>query len=221
MRRRQVAQHAAGVALHSAYTVDRATLAMFGASNERCSIHVAETHYENQFFERGDGPIADFYRRNHVPFEPTGQSVVRTLEQLGLVRENVQFVHCCAVTDSDIDIMRRASVSVAHCPRSNKRLGCPTAPVRELLGAGLSVGIGLDSAASSGPIDMFAEMRCAVEVSLERGRAVSAEEVWEMAAGTGVGVGTQVSGLLKIHVADALSTADLVARGRPELVEWA
>ena len=220
-------------ALHAYYTVDRGTLEDYGSSDRPVSIHVAETEEESLFTREGTGRIADFYGANNVTFEPTGLSVVESLGQLGLLRKGVQFVHCCALSEEDLDILSRSRVTVAHCPRSNQRLKCPPAPVRELLDAGVAVGFGLDSAASSGPIDMFAEMRAAQEVSLSRGRAVSPEEVWRMAASMGASAlesygcpqkwdvepGSFVP-LIKLHVENAFCVEDLIEASRPELVEW-
>lgn len=235
----QQAQYKLGrvaIGFHSAYTVDRATLERRGSSGAPNSIHVAETPYENDFFVDASGPIADFYRTNDVPFSSTGKSVVATLEDFRLTRRSVQFVHCCAVSGEDIAILARHDVPVCHCPRSNERLNCPPAPVREMLDAGLTVGLGLDSPASSGPIDMFAEMRAAVETAVKRGGPISAEEVWRMATCGGhetilhfyiEGMNEpwticpeSTTPLIKIHIPDALSTEDLIDRGSPSTVEW-
>jgi len=195
------------------------------------SIHVAESLYENQFFRTGEGPIADFYRRNNVPFRPIGASVVAYLESIGLAGSNVQFVHCCDLSTDDIKILADAKVRVAHCPRSNTRLKCPTAPVRELLDAGVRVGLGLDSPASSGPIDMFAEMRAALGVSAYRGKPLTPEEVWSMATTMGnesIGFGDEgwdiyqgsTVPLIKVHIDNAYSTEDLIEQGSPASIDW-
>lgn len=220
-------------ALHAYYTVDRETLTEYSGSVKPMSIHAAETDDENQFTREGKGRIAEFYASNKVPFEPTGLSVVESLGQLGFLRSGVQFVHCCALDESDLKAMSGSGVTVAHCPRSNLRLSCPASPVREMLDAGLAVGLGLDSAASSGPIDMFAEMRAAVAVSLSRGRVVSPEEVWRMATSGGaesleafecpqgwdIQPGSFVP-LIKIHVRDAFCVEDLIEVGQPHMLEW-
>src|SRR6185436_1326660 len=73
----------------------------------------------------------------------------------------------------------------AHCPRSNAALGCPPARIRELLHLGVDVGLGMDSAASSGPIDMFLEMRAALNTSNSIGKPLKGEEVWNMATAMG------------------------------------
>jgi 5-methylthioadenosine/S-adenosylhomocysteine deaminase len=218
------------LAPHTPYTVDRETLKSF-AIRGPFSIHVAESAYENQFFVSGEGPIADFYRRSGFEVNPTGQSVVATLADWGLVREAAQFVHCCDLSAEDIKLLAKAKVRVAHCPRSNVALKCPDAPVREILDSGIEVGLGLDSAASSGPIDMFAEMRSALEVSIHRGKPLEAEEVWQMATNANslpltnappkwnIYVGSTVP-LIEIHVEQPRSTIDLIERGSPASVKW-
>jgi len=200
---------------HAYQTVDIRTLESF--AGKPISIHVAETDMENELTRDGAGPGAEFRRAFGHPVEATGLSIVETLAHLGLVGKNVQFVHCCAVSASDIEILVRHGVNVAHCPRSNRALGCPTAPIREMLDAGLTVGLGLDSAASSGPIDMFAEMRAALVASAERGRPLEPEEVWQMAT---AGRSLTEAPLIKIHISDAYATEDAIIRGNSQRISW-
>ena len=90
------------------------------------------------------------------------------------------------VRAASIELIAERGCTVAHCPRSNSALGCPTAPIGVLLDMGVRVGIGMDSAASSGMIDMFAEMRETVRTSRETSRPLTEEEVWHMATRTDV-----------------------------------
>jgi cytosine/adenosine deaminase-related metal-dependent hydrolase len=61
-------------------------------------------------------------------------------------------------------------VPVAHCPRSNALLGCGIAPLAELEAAGVVVGLGTDSPASTPSFDVFEEMRAAIYAARGRGR---------------------------------------------------
>lgn len=213
---------------HATWTVDTESLRNIAEAGGKVSIHVAESVYENDLFKNGRGPLARICEGTGIQF-PRGQRVVGYLEDCGLLRKGVQFVHACDLDELEVAQIAAAAVTVAHCPRSNEALNCPRAPVREMLDAGVLVGLGLDSAASSGPIDMFAEMACALRVSRQRGRPVTPEEVWRMATTMGAqSLGVQkwdaVPGtgapLIKIHVERADDTEDLITRAAPEDVEW-
>lgn len=215
-KRRQVesrrpADFPCALAPHAPYTVDPTTLKSF-AAGDPFSIHVAETEYENEFFRFGLGPIAEFYHRFGIPFSATGRSVVEILHEWGLVRAGAQFVHVCAVSPSDLELLAAGGVTVAHCPRSNLALGCPRSPVRAMLDQGIEVGLGLDSAASSGPVDFFAEMREAYSVG-----NLAAEEVWQMATRPWMGQG---AGWLALTASGARKTEDLLSLS-PSQVRWA
>lgn len=201
---------------HAAYTVDEGTLSTF-SSGSPFSMHVAETPLETQFFRFGTGPIADLYASVGVPARTTGETVVEYLARLGLVRSGAQYIHVCAIDDADLVRLAEGGVEVVHCPRSNRRLGCPIAPVRRMLEAGMAVGLGLDSPASSGPIDMFDEMRAALLSSRELGEPLRAEVVWRMATGS-LETSRRIEDWIEIDLAGATNTEDLLERLSPERV---
>jgi cytosine/adenosine deaminase-related metal-dependent hydrolase len=217
---------------HALHTVDEDTIREFGTSNEPISIHAAESKLESQWTRDATGPIADFRRANGYDVLASGRSVVQTLADIGLLRSNAQLVHCCDVDAHDVSLIARSGASVAHCPRSNLQLNCPPAPIREMLDAGIKVGLGMDSPASSGQIDMFDEMRAALRVSKDRGQPLTAEEVWKMATSAKsiefamagplswtIEPGSTVA-LIKINLSAASTVEDLIERGTPAKVTW-
>jgi len=88
------------------------------------------------------------------------------------------------VDPGEIELLAGHDVAVVHCPRSNALLGCGIAPLRELLGAGIRVGLGTDSPASTPSFDMFEELRTCVMTARARERrpdAISARTALELA----------------------------------------
>jgi 5-methylthioadenosine/S-adenosylhomocysteine deaminase len=70
-------------------------------------------------------------------------------------------VHMTQTEENDLDILSAAAASVVHCPESNLKLGSGICPAAELLGRGVAVALGTDSAASNNDLDLFGEMRTA------------------------------------------------------------
>jgi 5-methylthioadenosine/S-adenosylhomocysteine deaminase len=224
----------AGPSPHSPWTLDRATLLALAADVPPAeglylSIHVAESPDERRLFRSGDGPIADFFREFQVPLPTRTSGSVEYLRELGYFRHGVQFVHLCDVNDEEIGWLSGSGVCVAHCPRSNAALQCPPTPVRRMLDAGVSVALGLDSAASSGAVDMFAEMRQALRSARELEEPITGREAWNMATRFGaeqlgcdgweIVPGANVS-LIGIHMPDAKDILDVIERGSPRMVRW-
>jgi 5-methylthioadenosine/S-adenosylhomocysteine deaminase len=88
------------------------------------------------------------------------------------------------VTTEEIANLAAHDVPVAHCPRSNAMLGCGIAPLAELRAAGLRIGLGTDSPASTPSIDPWEELRMAVYAARARETrpdALGAEEALRMA----------------------------------------
>jgi cytosine/adenosine deaminase-related metal-dependent hydrolase len=98
-----------------------------------------------------------------------GCSPVEYLERLGWTADDVWCAHCVHLSDADVQTFGKQGVGVAHCPTSNLRLGAGVAPVRQLLDAGVRVGLGVDGSASNERSDLFAEVKQALLVARGRG----------------------------------------------------
>jgi 5-methylthioadenosine/S-adenosylhomocysteine deaminase len=122
----------------------------------------------------------------------------------GVLGPDTVVVHGVQANAEDIALMAAADIPLVHCPRSNALLGCGIAPLRELLDAGVRVGLGTDSPSSALDFDMWAEMRAAVmhaRARSTRADALTPREALELATAGGArtlglpaGVGTLAPG---------------------------
>jgi 5-methylthioadenosine/S-adenosylhomocysteine deaminase len=129
--------------------------------------HLGETGAEGEYLIRGEGPLAPFAE---FLVEPYGTTAIRALAARGLLTPKLVAAHCVTVDEEEIALLAEHGSAVAHCPRSNALLGCGIAPVEELLAAGVRVGLGTDSPASTPSFDMFEELRAAVYAARLRAR---------------------------------------------------
>ena len=132
---------------HSPYTCGEETLLWARDLAEKedalVNIHIAETRGEQAQFEReGKGRVGDY------------------LDKIGFLNKRVLAAHAVWLTKSEVRLFGQRGVRVAHCPVSNMKLASGgTAPVPEMLEAGVPVGLGTDGAASNNSLDMFDTMK--------------------------------------------------------------
>jgi 5-methylthioadenosine/S-adenosylhomocysteine deaminase len=116
--------------------------------------------------------------------------------------------HCVKVDEEEIGLLAEHDVAVVHCPRSNAYLGCGIAPLTRLLAAGLRVGLGTDSPASTPSFDVFDEMRAAIAFARARegnAGAVPATEALRLAtlgSARALGIDEEVGSLVPGKRAD-------------------
>ena len=115
---------------------------------------------------------------------------VEYLEQVGWLKDDVWCAHCVHLSDEDVARFAGAGVGVAHCPCSNLRLGAGIAPVRELLDAGVRVGLGVDGSASNERADLSLEVKQALLLARARGgpEAMTAREALRLGTRGGAAV---------------------------------
>jgi len=171
----------AGVSPHAPYTVTPDLYAAADALRLPVATHLAESVAEVQWLLDGTGPWQEYA---HLLGPPIGTTAIRMLAERGLLHERVVAAHCVHVDAEEITLLADSGAGVAHCPRSNALLGCGIAPLRALLDAGVRVGLGTDSPASTPSFDMFEELRTAVYAARareHRGDALTAAEALELA----------------------------------------
>jgi cytosine/adenosine deaminase-related metal-dependent hydrolase len=119
-----------------------------------------------------------------------GCTPVEYLAELGWTAGDVWCAHCVHLSTSDVATFAKTGVGVAHCPTSNLRLGTGFAPLRELLDAGVRVGLGVDGSASNERSDLSLEVKQALLVARGRGgpAAMTAREALRLATRGGAAV---------------------------------
>jgi guanine deaminase len=90
-----------------------------------------------------------------------GKTLTAHLDGLGFLGPNFTGAHSVWLDGDDIKRMADNGASVAHNPGSNMRLGSGIAPVRDMLAAGVNVGIGTDGSNCSDNQNMFDATRIA------------------------------------------------------------
>lgn len=119
-----------------------------------------------------------------------GKTIAGRLRELELLNESFCGAHGVWLTAEDMTLLANAGASVAHNPASNLKLGSGIAPARELLDAGLNVGIGTDGSMSSDNQNLFEAMRFAALVGSVRfphdtSRWIGASDAFTMATSAG------------------------------------
>jgi 5-methylthioadenosine/S-adenosylhomocysteine deaminase len=131
--------------------------------------HLAESANETEWLLHGAGPLRAL---ESVYPPPSGLRPVATLEPV--LGPDLLCAHCVELEEHEITLLAERGVRVAHCPRSNALLGCGIAPLAGLRAAGVTVGLGTDSPASTPSFDMFDELRTAVYAARARERDAGA-----------------------------------------------
>ncbi len=163
---------------HSPYTCSSDTLQnakeMARQKHARLFVHLSETQFEVDQIQ-----------------QQQGTNPVRYLEKLGLLDNDTVCVHCVWLEDEEIEILARTGAQVSTCPQSNMKLGSGIAPLKKMLDAGITVGLGTDGCASNNRLDMFFEMDLCAKLHKVRDlepTALPAEVVLGMATLSGARV---------------------------------
>ena len=144
-----------------------------------------------------------------------GCTPVEYLAELGWTASDVWCAHCVHLSPADVKTFADAGVGVAHCPTSNLRLGAGVAPVRELVDAGVRVGLGVDGSASNERSDLFFDVKQALLVARGRGgpAAMTCREALRL--GDARGSGRARAGRHRLDRGREVRRSRRLAHGRP------
>lgn len=214
----------AGVSPHAPYTVCGPQLELIAdlakAENLPLMMHAAESEAEDKFVREGCGVFAEGLARREIEWKAPGISTIQYLKQVGLLETRPLLAHCIRVDDDDIETLRSYNAKVAHCPKSNAKLGHGHAPFAKFIAAGVAVGFGSDSVASNNTCDVLEEARFATLLSRASGAPVSATAALQAATGQ-LKEGTQadltaisLAGAHQVPSYDPIATLIFASSGR-------
>ncbi|MCP9496494.1 MAG: amidohydrolase family protein [Pyrinomonadaceae bacterium MAG19_C2-C3] len=185
-----------GISPHAPYTVSGKLIELAAryALDEDLPVmmHAAESNAELAFMMHGHGAFADGLKTRNITWQPPRVSTICYLHERGLLDTKPLLAHCITVDEHDLDLIKHHDASIAHCPKSNLKLGHGRAPLSRMLKRRIRTGLGSDSVASNNTNDIIEEARFALllaranrETSEGAAFDVSITEVLEAATGGG------------------------------------
>ena len=221
-----------GVSPHAPYTVCGPQLELIAelarAEKLPLMMHAAESAAEELFVREGCGIFADGLAKRAIEWQAPRTSTIQYLKSLGVLDVQPLLAHCIRVDDADIETLRETGSKVAHCPKSNAKLGHGHAPFAKFLERGITVGFGSDSVASNNTCDLLEEARFAVLLSraTQAGITITASQALEVATfGGQLKEGAQADlvalSLTGVHQTpnhDPIATAIFASSGRDVLM---
>lgn len=166
LRERETALVKCGVSPHAPYTVCAPQLEMIADFSVTEALplmmHAAETAMEVSLLREGKGPFAEGLKSRGIVWGAPGVSTIKYLNDHGVLLTRPLLAHCIHVDEADLDTMKQTETRVAHCPKSNSKLGHGRAPFGKMIEKGIAVGLGSDSVASNNTCDLLEEARFAL-----------------------------------------------------------
>lgn len=145
------------LAPHAPYTVSPDRLLETRALAEKHGapvlMHMAEFHDEKAKIEA------------RFPQMPDDQSIVEYLDGIGFLYPDLLAAHVIMVDESDMAILKRRGVGVAHNPKANIKGLTGLSPAWDMMQMGLDVGLGTDGPMSSNQLDIVTVMGYAARVA--------------------------------------------------------
>jgi cytosine/adenosine deaminase-related metal-dependent hydrolase len=116
--------------------------------------------------------------------EKFGLRPVALMDELSWAGHDVWFAHSVYVNLDEIKHYADTGCGIAHCPTSNMRLASGIAPIMDMMGAGIKVGLGVDGSASNDGSNLLEETRQALLAARVRagliGASKSSDEVFPL-----------------------------------------
>lgn len=166
---RQTSLVSVGVSPHAPYSVCGPQLELISefAVSEKLPLmmHAAESVAEDLLLREGRGTFAEALADRGIEWRAPGISPIQHLKRHGILQTRPLLAHCIRVDDEDIETLKDAGARIAHCPKSNAKLGHGRAPLASFIERGIVVGLGSDSVASNNTCDILEEARFATLIS--------------------------------------------------------
>ena len=148
------------IAIHSPYSVHPILLqkAVNLAKKDSLplSAHFLESQAEREWLESSSGTLKAFF----LKYFNTSKTVTNIEEFMhAFDTYPTHFTHCVQATEEELNYLSQKGHSIAHCPRSNRYLGCGRLAIEDLP---LPFTVATDGLSSNDSLNIFDELRAAI-----------------------------------------------------------
>lgn len=159
-------------------------------NNKPLLTHLEESPEEKSWWQKKSGKGVNFWRAINklepkLKYWKQYNSGIDFLNKNDLLNKNIIGTHLCQAGKEDLKLLKEKNIKLVHCPRSNYYLNNGTANLKLWNELGIVWGIGTDSIASNGNLNLLEEARFAIkEQSIICNYSLSAREVFEAITST-------------------------------------
>lgn len=148
------------VAIHSPYSVHPIILQkavnVAKKNNMPISAHFLESQAEREWLESSSGTLRAFF----LKYFNTSTTVTNIEEFMHAFDTHpTHFTHCVQATEEELNYLAKKGHSIAHCPRSNRYLGCGRLAIEDLP---LPFTVATDGLSSNDSLNILDELRAAI-----------------------------------------------------------
>ena len=148
------------VAIHSPYSVHPILLQkavnVAKKHNMPLSAHFLESQAEREWLESSSGTLRAFF----LKYFNTSTTVTNIEEFMhAFDTYPTHFTHCVQATEDELNYLGEKGHSIAHCPRSNRYLGCGRLAIEDLT---LPFSVATDGLSSNDSLNIFDELKAAI-----------------------------------------------------------
>ena len=151
------------IAIHSPYSVHpvlvNKAISLAKENSMPLTAHLLESPAEREWLESGSGEFREFFERYFNTTTP-----VTTIDEFINAFETypTHFVHATVAKSQELEHIKKYNHSIAHCPRSNRYLGCGRLDISKLDDILLPYSVATDGLSSNDSLSIFDEMRAAL-----------------------------------------------------------
>jgi len=151
------------IAIHSPYSVHPIVLqravALAKKEGLAVSAHFLESQAERQWLESGKGDFLEFFQK----FFSTSSPVTNIEEFMNAFNQvPTHFTHAVQATKEELKFLNEKGHSIAHCPRSNRLLGCGRLALETLIENNMPFTTATDGLSSNNTLSILDELRAAL-----------------------------------------------------------
>ncbi len=156
------------IAIHSPYSVHPIVLkkAVSFAKEKQSllSAHFLESEAERQWLDHSEGEFKSFFDT----FFNQNRAATTTEEFLSQFDGYpTHFTHCVHAKEKELEKIAQEKHTIAHCPRSNRLLGCGRLDLKNLERLNIPFSLATDGLSSNDSLNIFDEMRAALMLHYE------------------------------------------------------